>query len=470
MSSERTPIAIRVSGLTKAYRLYASKAERARELFLPFGKPRHRLHYAVRDVSFEVARGESIGIIGRNGSGKSTLLKMIAGVLTPTRGEVVLEGRVASLLELGAGFNPDLTGRENVYFQGALMGLGSDHMERQVAEILEFADVGEFIDQPVKTYSSGMFVRLAFAVAIHVEPEVLIVDEALAVGDVRFQKKCVDWMRRFQLRGGTILFVSHDIFTVKSFCDRLVLIHDGAMEAIGEPDAVANRYYQIMFPKAAVRAAAVGDEPVGLVPEAVPGARPAADTDLDEQRYCFEPDLGDGQRQWGSGAAWITRLRVVGVRDPNLFGWQDEILFDVVVRWDRHAVERICAEYEVPPNLLVGFRLENSKGFVLTNFTNALLEGRGFDLLSGPSGECRIRCRVAPLQLAAGDYFFTPGLAIGITDHLHPVMEYTNLVHLHCDTSRPVMGQMRLDYDMAFAASGSGSSPEPQPETATTGS
>ena len=151
MSSERAPTVIRVSGLTKAYRLYNSKADRARELLLPFGKPRHHLHFAVRDVSFEVAKGESIGIIGRNGSGKSTLLKMIAGVLTPTRGEVFLQGRVASLLELGAGFNPELTGRENVYFQGALMGLTSADMEMRVAQILEFAEIGEFIDQPVKT-------------------------------------------------------------------------------------------------------------------------------------------------------------------------------------------------------------------------------------------------------------------------------------------------------------------------------
>jgi ABC-type polysaccharide/polyol phosphate transport system ATPase subunit len=483
MSSEHPSTVIRVSGLTKAYRLYNSKADRAKELFLPFGPKRHHLHYAVRDVSFEVAKGESIGIIGRNGSGKSTLLKMIAGVLTPTSGEVFLQGRVASLLELGAGFNPEMTGRENVYFQGALLGLGTAQMQSRVAEILEFADIGEFIDQPVKTYSSGMFVRLAFSVSIHVDPEVLIVDEALAVGDVRFQKKCVDWMRRFQQRGGTILFVSHDIFTVKAFCNRLVLINEGVMEAIGDPDMVANRYYQIMFPKASASAAAAGDEPVavavaGEVADAegeAADARAAAEAAeaAYENRYWFEPDLTDGERQWGNGAAWIARLRVGGVRDPNLFGWQDPIEFDVVVRWDREAVQRVCAEYQVRPNLLVGFRLENAKGFVLTNFTNALLDDSDYDLLANPACECRIRCRIAPLRLAAGNYFFTPGLAIGVTDHLHPVKEYTNLVHLHCDTSRVVMGQMRLDYDMAFAgsgtAAGAAAGPQPQPETAAAG-
>ncbi|NML47771.1 ATP-binding cassette domain-containing protein [Ramlibacter sp. G-1-2-2] len=452
MSSDRTQPVIRVSGVTKAYRLYNSKADRAAELFLPFGRKRHHLHYALRDFSFEVAKGESIGIIGRNGSGKSTLLKIIAGVLTATSGEVSLHGRVASLLELGAGFNPEMTGRENVYFQGALLGLGSREMEKRVAEILEFADIGEFIEQPVKTYSSGMFVRLAFAVSIHVDPEVLIVDEALAVGDVRFQKKCVDWMKRFQQRGGTILFVSHDIFTVKAFCNRLVLIDEGKLEAIGDPDTVANRYYQIMFPKASPSTTAAGDE----VQEIRQELAEMPELQDEDDGHWFEPDMSDGQRQWGGGAASIARLRVGGVRAPNLFAWQDSILFDVVVRWNRGEVRRLCAEYHVQPRLLVGFRLENTKGFVLTNFTNATQADNGFDLLASGVSECRVRCRIAPLKLAAGNYFFTPGLAVGTVDHLHPVMEYTNLVHLHCDTSRQVLGQMQLDYEIAFSATAAG--------------
>ncbi|MCG2591237.1 polysaccharide ABC transporter ATP-binding protein [Ramlibacter sp. XY19] len=466
MSSEISPVVIRVRGVTKAYRLYNSKADRAAELFLPFGRKRHHLHYAVRDVDFDVAKGESIGIIGRNGSGKSTLLKIISGVLTATAGEVSLQGRLASLLELGAGFNPELTGRENVYFQGALMGLSSAEMEMRVAEILTFADIGEFIDQPVKTYSSGMFVRLAFSVSIHVDPEVLIVDEALAVGDVRFQKKCVDWMRRFQQRGGTVLFVSHDIYTVKAFCNRLILINNGVVEAMGDPDTVASRYYQIMFPNASSSVTVAGDEMVALQSEVEAGAAGETEVEIeadasaaidvpdqdDKDRYWFEPDMSDKQLQWGSGAAWVARLRVAGVRDPNLFDWNDEIIFDVVVRWDREAVMQLCAEYHLQPNLLVGFRLENSKGFVITNFTNGLLEGKGFDIAASEADECRIQCRVAPLQLAAGNYFLTPGLAIGVIDHLHPVMEYTNLVHLLCDTSRQVMGQMRLDYDITLKA------------------
>ena len=241
---------ISVHGLSKSYKLYKSKTDRGLDLFLPFAKPRHKDFHALSDISFTVEEGESIGIIGRNGSGKSTLLKILSGVLSPSAGEIHVSGKVASLLELGAGFNPDLTGRENIYFNGALMGCTKSQMNERIAEIINFADIGDFIDQPVKIYSSGMFVRLAFAAAVHVDPDILIIDEALAVGDVLFQKKCVDFMRNFKERGKTILFVSHDIFTVKSFCSRLILINDGKIVAIGEPDEVANRYYQIMFPKA----------------------------------------------------------------------------------------------------------------------------------------------------------------------------------------------------------------------------
>jgi teichoic acid transport system ATP-binding protein len=281
---------IRVLGLTKTYKLYRSKTEHALEIFVPFGKPRHKDHHALRDISFNVAKGESIGIIGRNGSGKSTLLKILSGVLTPTAGEVRVTGNVASLLELGAGFNPELTGRENIYFNGALIGCSKTQMHERIATIVAFADIGEFIDQPVKIYSSGMFVRLAFAVSVHVDPDILIIDEALAVGDVRFQKKCVDFMRAFKDRGKTILFVSHDIFTVKSFCNRLLLINDGKLEAVGDPDAVANRYYQLMFPK--------GEE-VATRQSSREGSLTLADRKA-EGSYWLDIDIKASDIHWGS--------------------------------------------------------------------------------------------------------------------------------------------------------------------------
>lgn len=430
---------ISVRDLTKTYRLYRSKGDRIAEALLPFGKPRHLDHHALNGITFDVQEGESIGIIGRNGSGKSTLLKVLTGVLAPTQGEVTIHGKVASLLELGAGFNPELTGRENIYLNGTLMGSSRAEIDARLNEIIAFADIGEFIDQPVKIYSSGMFVRLAFAVSVHVDPDILIVDEALAVGDVRFQKKCIDFMRHFKDSGKTILFVSHDIFTVKSFCDRIILIQDGRLEALGDPDEVANRYHQIMFPKSA-------DAPTHA---ATTGAHLDLSTTTEKESYWLDVDVASSDHQWGDGAAWISQLRIGGIREPNLLGWQDEAVLESVVQWDQAGISRICREHGVSPRLLVGYRFENSQGWVITNFTNSMLadEAIDVDLLSHSS--CVIRCRIGAMKLAAGHYFITPGIAIGTKDSLFPVKEYTNLVHLYCDTNKSVIGQMMLDYDIS---------------------
>ena len=200
--------AIKVSNLTKIYKLYDKPMDRLKESLHPLKKNYHKDFYALNDVSFEVKKGETVGIIGKNGAGKSTLLKIITGVLTPTSGDVQVNGRIASLLELGAGFNPEYTGIENIYLQGTLMGFGHEEMAAKVDEILAFADIGDFIHQSVKMYSSGMFARLAFAVAINVDPDILIVDEALSVGDAAFQNKCIRKMEEIGDKGITILFVS----------------------------------------------------------------------------------------------------------------------------------------------------------------------------------------------------------------------------------------------------------------------
>ncbi len=432
-----------VRNLTKTYRLYRSKADRAAEVFLPFGKPRHTEHHALHNISFEIQEGESVGIIGRNGSGKSTLLKVLTGVLAPTHGEVQVHGKVASLLELGAGFNPELTGRENIYFNGTLMGCSRTEIEQRLDEIIAFADIGEFIDQPVKVYSSGMFVRLAFAVSVHVNPDVLIVDEALAVGDVRFQKKCIDFMRRFKDSGKTILFVSHDIFTVKSFCNRLILIHDGQIEAIGDPDEVANRYHQIMFPKSAdvlTHAVSTGSH-LDLLDAGENGG------------YWLEIDASSAGQQWGDGAVWIKKLRIGGLREPNLFGWQSELEFEAVLQWEPTAIARICNEHNLYSGLIIGFRFENKDGWVITTFTNATLDADAFDIDLMSSSSCIIRLKVAKMKLAAGHYFISPGLAIGTKISNFPVKEYTNLIHLFCDTKNLVWGQMVLEHEIVLVAS-----------------
>ena len=220
-------IVIKAENLTKIYKIYEKNIDRLKETFHPFHKRYSRDFFALNDVSFEIGRGENVGLIGKNGAGKSTLLKIITGVLTPSSGKIEVHGRIASLLELGAGFNPEMTGVENIFMNGLLMGQTRETMNEKLDEIISFADIGEFVHQPVKTYSSGMFARLAFAVNAFVEPDILIIDEALSVGDAFFQSKGMDKMRTMIDSGVTVLFVSHDTFAVKNLCSRAFLIQGG---------------------------------------------------------------------------------------------------------------------------------------------------------------------------------------------------------------------------------------------------
>ncbi|MDZ5129350.1 ABC transporter ATP-binding protein [Clostridium perfringens] len=238
-------VAIRVKDLTKKYKLYQKRSER---LANAFGKEKNiKEFYALKGVSFEISKGECVGIIGHNGAGKSTLLKLLTGVAFPTFGEIEINGRLASMLELGSGFNPELTGMENIYFNGSLNGLTKEDIDGKLKDILEFADIGNFIEQPVKNYSSGMFARLAFAVAINVDPDILIVDEILSVGDVGFQVKCMEKFNEFKKKGKTILYVSHGLGTVKKFCDRAIWLQKGEVVDDGNSVIVVERYYNLNF-------------------------------------------------------------------------------------------------------------------------------------------------------------------------------------------------------------------------------
>lgn len=237
-------IAIQVKHLDKMYKLYNKPSDRLREtlgLKVPV-----REHYALRDVNFQVERGETVGIIGTNGSGKSTILKIITGVLNPTAGEVTVNGRISALLELGAGFNMEYTGIENIYLNGTMMGFSREEVDARLQDILDFADIGDFVYQPVKAYSSGMFVRLAFAVAINIDPEILIVDEALSVGDVFFQAKCYRKFEEFKKMGRTILFVSHDLSSISRYCDRVILLNKGVKMEEGSPKQMVDMYKQLL--------------------------------------------------------------------------------------------------------------------------------------------------------------------------------------------------------------------------------
>lgn len=279
---------LEVRGVSKRFRLHNEQQRSFQEIFVNlFRRKRYnpsKEFWALRDVTFQVMPGESLGVIGPNGSGKSTLLKLLAGILEPTYGEIVVNGRISALLELGAGFHPDLTGRENIFLNGTLYGLSRQEMQRQVESIIEFSELSDFIDVPIKHYSSGMYVRLGFAVAIHTEPDLLLVDEVLAVGDANFQHKCMDAIQQYRQRGGTILLVSHDLGSIESICDRAIWYEHGEVQVMGHPTDVVMQYLNNVAAKEeAVRSAAGRGRTVD--------------------------QLDEGQR-WGTGRLQITDVRL----------------------------------------------------------------------------------------------------------------------------------------------------------------
>lgn len=239
-------IAIKVENVSKVYKLYNTPIDRLKETINPFKKSYHKDFYALKNINFDVRKGETIGIIGKNGSGKSTILKIITGVLTPNEGKVIVNGIISALLELGAGFNPEYTGIENIYLAATIMGYSKEQIDKKLQEIIDFADIGEFIYQPVKTYSSGMFVRLAFAVSINVNPDILIIDEALSVGDIFFQAKCYKKFDEFKKSGKTIIFVTHDLGSIIKYCDRCIVLNDGKLISEGKPSEMVDIYKKIL--------------------------------------------------------------------------------------------------------------------------------------------------------------------------------------------------------------------------------
>ncbi len=311
--------AIEVKDVTKIYRLYDKPIDRLKESLSMTHKSYHKDFYALNGLSFSVEKGQTVGIIGTNGSGKSTILKIITGVLTPTTGTVSVDGKISALLELGAGFNMDYTGIENIYMNGTMMGYTKKEMDAKLQEILEFADIGDFVYQPVKTYSSGMFVRLAFALAINVEPEILIVDEALSVGDVFFQAKCYRRMEEIRKSGTTILMVTHDMGSIIKYCDKVVLLNKGEFIAEGEPGHMVDLYKKILANQMdALREELENDYSGGMEnADGVEGERPvpAGHTGGDENSLMKEKiTINANRTEYGDGRAEIFDLGLFDAR------------------------------------------------------------------------------------------------------------------------------------------------------------
>lgn len=313
-------IAISVRNLSKSYRLFKHPGDRIKQ-FLTLGiRHYHRNFSAMEDVSFDIYKGETVGIIGRNGSGKSTLLQLICGILNPSSGRILVNGRISALLELGAGFNPEFTGRENVYFYGALMGFSKTQMDERFDEIAAFADIGEFIDQPVRTYSSGMFVRLAFSAAISVDPDILVIDEAFAVGDAKFQAQCFDRISAIRNRGGTILVVTHALEQVAHFCDRAILINRGKLLAFGDTASTLSHYLEISNASS-------------------PKTRQSntSEGDIDDP-FCSHPSYCPNENRWGNRDATIAEILIIqdGRENPETITPGRVVEFRLKINFQTH--------------------------------------------------------------------------------------------------------------------------------------
>jgi ABC-type polysaccharide/polyol phosphate transport system ATPase subunit len=392
---------VRLQAVSKAYRIYAHPRHRLLEALWRGRRTYHRELWALRDVSVEVPSGVTLGIIGMNGSGKSTLLQVIAGIVQPTRGRVSVEGRIASLLELGAGFNPEFTGRENVLMHGAIMGLPRDEVLGRVPAIQAFAEIGDFFDQPVKTYSSGMFVRLAFAAAVHVDPDVLLVDEALAVGDAVFRHRCLRKIREFQAAGKTICVVSHDTGLVKAVCSRALLLHQGVVQADADPETVVNLYH-----------ARIADLEGGRAGPGVgaPAAGPAAPAALAATAYRADPgfDARIGLFRHGTGGARIRNVELLRA-DTGPAG--------ASVGFDEEVVLRVHLQfYEEAPLAVLGFVLRDKNGVDVMG-TNTAEEGIRLPP-RGPGQTLVVDFRQR-LPLMPGSYSVTSALAYSRSDPVY---------------------------------------------------
>lgn len=389
---------ISVANLGKAYKQYSTRWSRLKEWVLPRHRPRHTLKWVLQDVNFTVNPGEAVGIMGINGAGKSTLLKMITGTTQPTTGRVLTTGRVAALLELGMGFHPDFTGRQNAFMAGQLLGYSVEEISRLLPGIEAFAEIGDHIDQPVRVYSSGMQVRLAFSVATAIRPDVLIVDEALSVGDAYFQAKCYKRVAEFKAAGTTLLLVSHSPGDVVKHCDRAILLKDGRVSADGPSRDVSNLYLDALFGKKMTSADAGYsslEATTGLLPEGT----------ADE--FNSRPGYNKDEHRWGQGGAAILDYKVVsGTNEyPSRIESGATTDFYFKVRFD--------SDFE---SVIPGFLVKTLEGIFLYG-TNSFVASEGREHLRVRAGEIQVYKFTLPMSLNEGNYLISFGIASGNPMH-----------------------------------------------------
>jgi lipopolysaccharide transport system ATP-binding protein len=432
MSSD---IAISVSGLGKCYRIYDNPSDRLKQAILARtpkfaarrfgGAAGNREFWALRDIDFEVHRGETFGIVGRNGSGKSTLLQIIAGTLSPTLGSAIAHGRLAALLELGSGFNPEFTGLENVRLNAELLGLSPAEIDRRLDAILSFADIGDFIHRPVKTYSSGMTVRLAFAVQAQIDPDVLIVDEALAVGDAKFQAKCFARLDALKENGTSILFVSHSTDQIVTHCDRALLLHDGKVRNQGAPKQVVHSYLELLFGAqkrpASFNSKAGGDaDSAGALATSAP-ADEAESTSTAGNRFVARPGYNPYEFRWGDGAATIEDYCLTGpggeVKGPVECG--SPLRLTLGIAFHRDVIKPI-----------LGLTIKTTDGVTVFG-TNSELNLDQVGAITGEAGSRWITTFAFTCRLGPGDYFVSLGIASRNGDDVVPHDRRYDSIHLN---------------------------------------
>lgn len=383
-------MAIQVNHVTKLYKLYDKPSDRLKESLGLTKQKKYREHYALNDLSFDVKRGECVGIIGTNGAGKSTILKIITGVLNPTSGNVSINGRISALLELGAGFNMEYTGIENIYLNGTMIGFTREEIDARMEDILDFADIGDFVYRPVKTYSSGMFVRLAFAVAINIDPEILIVDEALSVGDVFFQAKCYKKFEEFKEMGKTILFVSHDLSSISKYCDRVILLNKGTKLDEGLPKEIVDEFKQVM---------------VGQYTEN------DKETDSEPESDIINDNKGDKiQESWKSMLTLNPQVQDYGDKRAEIVDFaiidSKGKITNVLEKGNDFCIKMKVRFHCDIPNPIFAFTIKNVKGIEITG-TNTMVEK--IDIKPAKMNEERIITFKQSLDLQGGDYLLSLG-------------------------------------------------------------